>query len=198
MRVKSNWFRGGRARTPQELAGAVAFIVWRIAQNALKNMRQAGFDIAVGPQYFQFFSEFLIFLVQLGDRIAYRHLDEGERIAFTTELANRVGENLADNWHELLGGEFAAHKAAFIARLNLRSGDYANFPYEKGVENFSFMRQLGEFLQQTLDERDRIWVTDQIIAAEAPEAVETLERAMSGLLELEPRRRSARTSAGGD
>lgn len=196
MRVKSNWFRSGRDKTPQELAGAAAFIAWRIAQNALNNMRRAGFDIAVGPQYFQFLSEFLIFLVQLADRIAYRHLDPEERAAFTTELANRAAANLAENWGNLLGGEFAEHKAAFIARLNLRAEDYANFEYEKGAANFSFMRQLGLFMQEVVDERDRTWVTDQIVASEAPEAVETLERAIAGLLELEPKKRGARGSSG--
>src|SRR5512135_3229246 len=106
MRVKSNWFRSGREKTPKEIAGAVAFIVWRIAENALKNTRKADFEIAIGPQYFAFLAEFLIFLVQLADRIAFRHFGEDERIAFTTELANRVGENLAENQRDLLGGEF--------------------------------------------------------------------------------------------
>ncbi len=74
MRVKSQWFRGDRSKSPQEIAGAAAFIVWRIGQNALNTMRRASFEIAVGAQYFAFLSEFLIFLVQLADRIAYRHL----------------------------------------------------------------------------------------------------------------------------
>lgn len=198
MRVKSSWFKSGREKTPQEIAGAAAFIVWRIGQNALKNMRNAGFDIAVGAQYFVFLSEFLIFLVQLADRIAYRHFDEAERIAFTTELANRVAENLAENWRDWAGGEFAAHKAGFIARFNLRSEDYATFEYEKGADNFSFVRQIGQFMQETVGEHDKRWVIDQIMASEAPEAIDTLEKAMSGLLELEPKQRSARNSTSGE
>lgn len=198
MRVKSNWFKSGREKTPQEIAGAAAFIVWRIGQNALKNMRNAGFDIAVGAQYFVFLSEFLIFLVQLADRIAYRHFDEAERIAFTTELANRVAENLAENWRDWVGGEFAAHKADFIARLNLRSEDYATFDYEKGADNFSFVRQIGQFMQEAVGEHNKRWVTDQIMASEAPEAIDTLEKAMSGLLELEPKKRAARGGTSGD
>jgi len=197
MRVKSHWFRAGREKSPQELAGAAAFTIWRIGENALKDMRKAGFDLAVGEQYFAFLSEFLIFLVQLADRIAYRHLGGEERVAFTTALANRVGENLAENQARLMGGEFTAHKADFIARLNLRATEYANFEYEKDGVNFSFVRSLGLFMQDVVGEGDRQWVTDQIMASEAPEAISTLERAMSGLLELEPRRR-ARGDAGGD
>lgn len=198
MRVKSHWFKSGGVHSPKELAGAVAFTVWRIADNALKQIRQAGFDIAVGEQYFAFLAEFLVFLVQLADRIAYRHLDGEARIAFTTELANRVAETLADNRREWLRGDFAADKAAFIARLNQRADEYANYGYEKDADNFSFIRALGLFMQEVVDDKDKTWVTDQIMAAQAPEAIATLERAMSGLLELEPRRASGRRGAGGE
>ncbi len=197
MRVKSHWFKSGGDHSPKELAGAVAFTIWRIADNALKQMRQAGFDIAVGEQYFAFLAEFLIFLVQLADRIAYRHLDAEARVAFTIELANRVAETLADNRREWLGGEPAADKAAFITKLNERADEYANYEYQKDTENFSFIRALGLFMQEVVDEKDRVWVTDQIMAAQAPEAIATLERAMSGLLELEPKR-PRRPSAGGE
>lgn len=153
---------------------------------------------SVGPQYFAFLAEFLIFLVQLADRIVYRYLDEEGRAAFTTELAHRVGDNLADNQSNLLGGDLRAYKAAFIAQLNLRADEYAHYDYRKGAENFSFVRSLGLFLQDVVDERDRQWVTDQIMAAQAPEAVATLEKAMSGFLELEPHRPANRSSTSGE
>ncbi len=72
MRVKSQWFKSGKEKSPEEIAGAVAFISWRLAQNALKNTRRAHFDVAVGPQYFDFLREFLVFLIQVADRIAFR------------------------------------------------------------------------------------------------------------------------------
>ncbi len=198
MRVKSHWFKGGRAKSPQEVASAAAFISWRAADHALKSMRRAGFDIAIGAQYFHFLSEFLVFLVQVADRIAYRHFDEEGRIAFTTAAANRAGEMLADNQAEYLGGDLRTYKADFIARLNARAEEYAMFDYEKGGENFSFIRSLGLFLQDVVDERDRKWVTDQVMAIEAPEAVATREKAMIGLLELEPRRPRSSSHGGGE
>jgi len=197
MRVKSNWFKPGREKSPQELAGAAAFNIWRIGLNALNHMRRADFEIEVGPQYFDFLSEFLIFLVQVADRIAFRHLDAEGRMAFTTTLANRVAENLADNYAEYLGGDFAACKAGFIDKLNQRADEYSRYEYEKGGENFSFVRGLGLFLQDVMDERDRHWVTDQVMATEAPEAIATLERAMSGFLELEPQASRKRRSTAG-
>ena len=39
---------------------AAAFIVWRIAQNSLKTMRAARFDLPPGPRYFAFMAEFLV------------------------------------------------------------------------------------------------------------------------------------------
>lgn len=198
IRVKSHWFKGGRGRTPQELAGAAAIIIWRIALNALKNMRNADFSIAADAQFFTFLAEFLIFLIQLADRIAYRHLNAEERAIFTTALANRVGEHLSENQSELLGGAASAIKADFIALLNLRAEDYAHYEYEKDSGGFSFIRCLGNNMQPVVDERDKSWVMDQIMAIEAPDAIATLEKAMPGLLELEPGRSAARGSLGGE
>lgn len=198
MRVKSNWFQSGRSKTPQEIAGAAASIVWRIALNMLNQMRRADFDIAVGPQYFEFLAEVAIFLVLVGDRIAYRHLNDEDRPVFTSTLANRVGEHLGENRAEFLDGDMPTHKANFIARLNSRADEYSRYDYEKGGENFSFVRGLGLFLEEVMDERDRKWVVDQVMAVEAPEAIETLEKAMSGLLELEPRRPRSAGHGGGE
>ncbi|MBI3901854.1 MAG: hypothetical protein HY306_02755 [Nitrosomonadales bacterium] len=198
MRIKSTWFKEGREKTPQELAGAVSFIAWRIAENALKNMRSADFGVAVGVQYFTFLSEFLIFLVQVADRIAYSRFTAEFRLAFTTELAHRVAETLADNQSRLLGGAMAGHKSNLIERLNQRAGEYAEFEYGNDGPSFSFLRYFAHCMLDVVDERDKIWVTDQMMASVAPEAVEMVEKAMRSLLETEPRRRAARSAASGD
>ena len=186
MRVKSKWFKGGREKTPQEIAGAAAFIIWRIGQNVLKNTRKADFDVAVGEQYFTFLSEFLIFLVQAADRVAYGRFSAEARVVFTTTLAQRVAETLAENQGELLGGEINEHKGNFIDRLNLRAGEYAGFEYGKDGPSFSFLRYLAHCMLDIVDERDKSWVIDQMMEIEAPEAIAMLEKAMQGLLETAP------------
>ena len=186
MRVKSKWFKSEREKTPQEVAGAAAFIIWRIAQNALKNTRKADFDVAVGVQYFAFLSEFLIFLVQVADRIAYGRLSAEIRVVFTTALAKRVAEILAENRNELLGDEVSGHKGNFIERFNLRAGEYAEFEYGSDGPSFSFLRYLAYCMLDIVDERDKSWVIDQMMAIEAPEAVTMVEKAMQGLLEVDP------------
>lgn len=198
MRIKSNWFNSGREHTPKELAGAVSFVVWRIADNALKNTRKANFEIAVGPQYFVFLAEFLIFLIQAADRIAYRRLTPENRVAFTGELANRVAETYAENHSRLLGDDPGEIKQRFIDRVNERADGYADFDYGEDGPSFHFTRYLGYCMNQVMDEKDSGWIIDQMISIGAPEAVEMLEKTLRDLLETAPRKSRVRTSTSGD
>ncbi len=182
MRVKSQWFKNGKEKSPEEIAGAVAFISWRLAQNALKNTRRAHFDVAVGPQYFDFLREFLVFLIQVADRIAFRQCTWNVRIALTTALSHRIADTLSENQSELLGGDPAGIRARFIERLNQCAGDYATFEYDADGMNFAFVRYLGHAMQQVMQGADQQWIIDQMMSIEAPEAIATLEKAMRGLL----------------
>jgi hypothetical protein len=182
IRVKSSWFKGERSKTPQEVAGALAFIIWRISDNTLKNVRKADFDIAIGDQYFAFLSEFLIFLVMVADRIVYTQLDEQDRFDFTSALANRVAEHLAENQSEWLGKPVREYKDIFVERLNQRAAEYADFHYTGVDTSFSFILYLGQCMRDVMDEKDKTWVVDQIMAIEVPEAVAMLEKAMKGLV----------------
>lgn len=181
IRVKSSWFKGDRKKSPQEIAGALAFIIWRISDNTLKNVRKADFDIAIGPQYFAFLQEFLIFLVMVADRIVYTQLSEEDRFEFTSALANKIAENMAENQTEWLGGPLREYKDSFVARLNQRAGEYADFHYTGVETSFSFILHLGQCMRDVVDEKDKTWVVDQIMAIEVPEAIAMLEKAMKGL-----------------
>lgn len=198
MRIKSHWFKSGREKTPQEIAGALMFVIWRIAENALKNTRNAKFEIAIGPQYFSFLAEFLVFLIQIADRIAYRELSPEDRAVFTGALANRVAETLAENQSRLVGESIATHKQHFIDHLNLRSGEYAEFEYGKDGPEFAFTRYLAYCMRAVMDEKDVEWVIDQMMSIEAPNAVDMVEKTMRDVLELEPRPQRKRTSVSGD
>lgn len=198
MRIKSQWFKEGRKHTPQELAGAVSFVAWKIADDALKKTRKADYNIAVGPQYFAFFNEFLIFMVMVADRIAYRRLAAEERAEFTGMLANRVAETQAENQSRLLGGAPGNHKQAFIDQLNQRASGYAEFDYGEDGPSFRFTRYLAFCLSEIMDDKDSGWIIDQIMAIQAPEAVEMIEKTLRNLLEETPRPVRRRASGGGD
>jgi len=198
MRIKSQWFKGDREKTTKEIAGALAFTIWRIADNALKNTRKANFEIAIGPQYFSFLTEFLVFLIQVADRIAYRQLPAEGRFEFTSVLANRVSETLAENQSRLMGDSIAEHKQHFIDKLNQRAGEYADFNYGSDGPEFAFTRYLAFCMREVMDEKDVEWVIDQMMSIEAPEAVEMVEKTMSNLYEAEPRPPRTRKTTSGD
>jgi hypothetical protein len=184
IRVKSNWQKNDkRKKTPAEIAGALAAIVWRISDNTLKNIRKADFDIDIGPQYFAFLQEYLIFLVMVADRIVFTQLSESDRTEFTGALANRVAEHMAENQTEWLGGAMRGYKDNFVERLNQRAGEYADFHFTGVETSFSFILHLGHCMRAVVDEKDKTWVVDQIMAIEVPESVGMLDKAMEGLFD---------------
>jgi hypothetical protein len=198
LRIKSNWFKEGRERSPQEIADALAFVVSRIADNALKNTRKAQFEIEVGPQYLDFLREFLLFLILVADRIAYSKLSAEDRLAFTGNLANRVAETYAENRSRLLVDDLKECKQRFIDLLNQRAGEYAEFDYDTNGPDYGFYRYLAFCIGNVLSEEDANWVIDPMISFEAPEAVTMVEKTLRGLYEEEPKKPRRRVSSGGD
>lgn len=198
IRIKSNWFKAGREHGPEELAGAVAFVASRMADNAVKNTRKADFEIAVGPQYFAFLAEFLIYAIQVADRIAYRMLSAEDRITFTGTLANRVGDTYAENESRLLGGDIRECKQRFIEQLNRQADGYADFDYGEDGPSYNFTRYLGYCMDGIASEKDNGWIIDQMITVEAPEAAEAIEKTFRNLLETEPRQPRRRSGTSGD
>ena len=192
MRIKSRWHRSDKPKSMTQIASVMAFIIWRVAQNALKRMRTEQYDIDAGPQYFAFLGEVLIFLIQIADRIAYQRLDAAQRGEFTTALAIRVAEILDDNQGELLGSpQTGSYKGPFIALLNELASDYAEFKYTDAGPDFAFLRYLGNRVMETMAQKDRPWVTAQIMEIEAPEAVATVQKGMRDLLDLPQQRPAA-------
>jgi hypothetical protein len=195
MRVKSHWFKSETPKGATEIAGAAAFIVFRIAQNSLKNMRNARFELPAGERYFAFIAEFLVFLALGADRIAHARGDPAWRVEFTTALANRVGGYLAENESELLGGAGPAEiKQRFVALVNERSADYAECGWNADGPDYAFLRCLGHRVAEVMELQDQTWAISQVIDVEAPEAAQTLVRAMAGLTGESP---SPRRAAGG-
>ena len=202
IRIKSEWFRGGATKTSQQVASVMAFVAWRVAQNTLKQMRSAGFDIEAGPQSFAFTREVLVFLTHVIDRMAYQRMEALNRAEFTTALVRRVAEVLQENEDRLLGpppvGQ-PSHFESFIDLFNESADAYAEFGYDAQGPDFGFVRYLGHRIEAFMPEKDQRWVIDQIMATEVPEALEMLQRAMQGALSTEPRApRRSRAMANSD
>lgn len=196
IRIKNQWFNEGRPKTAAENASAVAFITWRVTQNMVKQMREAKFDIDVGPQYFAFMREVLVFLCQVVDRMAFARMSGEQRSEFTSALVVRVAEILEESEQEWLGEPPAGQERwrnQFIDQYNALSEGYAEFGHDAQGPDFAFVRYLGSRLEAVLPEKDRHWVKDQMLSYEVPEALEMVKRGMDGVLSTEarPKRRSS-------
>ena len=212
IRIKSHWFKPGAPKSPAQQAGAMGFIVWRVAHHMLKRMRGVAFDIDAGEPYFAFMREVLVFLVVVTDRIAHARFEPATRAAFTTALVLHVADTLQGNEHDLLGAPAPGQPASrerFIDLFNELSAHYAEFGAEPGADesaagftpDFGFVRYLGRRLEPTLPPKDQRWVLDQVMAVEAPEAVAMVQRSMRELHSSEPRRArrsSLRSSISGE
>jgi hypothetical protein len=190
IRIKNQWFQSDRPKSAQENASAMAFIVWRVTQNMLKQMREAKFDIDVGPQYFAFMREVLVFLTQVVDRMAFERMSGEERMAFTTALVVRVAEILEESELEWLGEPLAGEESRrnqFIDLCNEQADAYAEFSHGPQGPDFGFVRYLGSRLEAVLPEKDRHWVKDQVTSYEVPEALEMVKRGFDGVFSTEPR-----------
>jgi len=190
IRIKSQWYQNDTAKTPQQTASAMAFITWRVAQNTLKQMRLAQFDIDIGIQYFAFTREVLVFLIQVLDRMAHDRMTTEERSEFITALVVRVAEILQENEDTMLGVPAAnkpSHFDEFIALYNELAEHYSDFGHDETGPDFNFVRYLGHRIEAIMPAKDQRWVIDQMMATEVPEAVDMLQRGMKGILSTEPR-----------
>ncbi len=202
LRIKSQWFRDGPAKSPQQNASAMAFISWRVAQNTLKQMRSARFDIEVGPQYFDVTREMLVFLTQVIDRMAHVRMAGAERAEFMTALVQRVAQILQDNEDDLMGKPatgMASRYEQFIDLFNELSEHYADFGFDANGPDFAFVRYFGHRIEALMPQKDQRWVVDQIMASEVPDALDMIQRGMDGVLATEPRpKRASRMANTGD
>lgn len=197
MRAKIHWFRAAAAKSPAEVAGALAFIAWGIARRMLASLRKADFDVNPGPQYFEFLSEALAFEIQVAWRVAYDRFPDADRVAFANALAHGVASILADNQAELLGAQPADEiEAQFIARLNVRFEEYAEFAHGPGGPDFAFLRYFACLARDLMPDKDRAWIHDQVIAIEGPEAAQMIARSVAGLLDTGPQRAGHAPRAG--
>lgn len=185
IRLKTKFHAKGQ-RSPATLASVVAVLAWKLAIESIKRMRKADYDIDPGRQYFDFVCEFLAFLAVSADRVAYRELDEDARVEFTTVLTRNIGRFVEENNIMLLGGAVPGESQRhFIDLFNRRAAEYAEFDYDEKGPDFGFRRFFAACLRDVLPEKDKLWVVDQAMDIEAPEALKMLEKTLAGLFNPE-------------
>jgi hypothetical protein len=181
VRIRSRFHTEGQ-RSAATLASVVAVLAWKLAIESIGRMRKADYDVDVGRPYFDFVCEFMIFMAMAADRIAYMKLDAEPRADFTAALGKRLAEIVEDNNHMLFGeaqpGESKQH---FIDLFNRRGADYAEFDYGPDGPDFGFKRYFAACLREGLPEKDRLWVVDQVMEIEVPDALKALDKTLAGL-----------------
>jgi hypothetical protein len=170
----------------------------------LQRLRDAGFQIDAGTAYFDFLREASVFLIAVIDRIAFARLGAAQREAFTAALVQRVAVTYADNALDLIGAhsDGIPQHHAFIEAANELLAHYGEFGADPQPEDaaggftpdFGFVRYFGSRVAATVPPPDQRWVLDQVMATEAPLAVQTVQAAMRDLWSTAPRRRRAGSS----
>ncbi|VAX06436.1 hypothetical protein MNBD_GAMMA25-1886 [hydrothermal vent metagenome] len=180
MRIKSRWSKKNKTHSVEEIAGAVAFILWRIATNGVLSLENEDYQTDSQQQRLDVITEFLAFSVHMTDRITIERFDENERVRFITELASKCAKHLEDNLRDVQGkGDY---RQAFIDTLNRRMADYVDFSYshEEGP-SFNMKRFFGEQITKVLGERHSKWVSSQVMDIEVPEIMSHIKRAIPNL-----------------
>jgi hypothetical protein len=182
-RTKSRFFDKGKARDPATLASVVAFTAWRLGLATIKRMRSAQFEIEANPQYFDVLREYVVFLVQVADRLALARLPLPQRRVFTVSMVKRLAEMVAENQSRLLGDPYDEVRRRFIDHFNRRADDYAPLDFgEREGQDVDFMRTCSVALLAVVAPQDRAWVADQVMTVEAPEAIATLRRVVDNTI----------------
>jgi hypothetical protein len=176
VRVKSQWNVKGKTRSYSELGGAIAFVLWRIAQTGVLNLENEGFETESNSQRLDIIAEFLAFLVHMVDRSTAERLSPEDRQALITALAGRLANTMQDNRVDVQGpGDY---RASLIDLLNARGADYAEFSAVEGEPGFALRRYFGEKVTTVMGPRDRKWVSDQVMDVEVPEAMKPLKKVL--------------------
>ena len=180
MRVKSRWSKRGKTHSVEDLAGALAFIIWRIATNGVLSMENAGFQTETQTQRLDIIAEFLALAIHVADRMTIDRFDEEQRMRFMTELAQKCAKHMEDNKRDVIGaGEY---RQAFIELLNQRMADYAEFGYsEEEGPSFGMKRFFGDQVKPCFKGDDQKWASSQVMDIEVPEIMTHLKRATPNL-----------------
>ncbi len=184
LRIKSHWHDDDAERSLEEIAGALAFISWRIAKDRAINLHGQDYIYESDEQRFSVITEYLIFQLQVVDRIALMsiNLSDQDRQQLIVTLAKHLAGHLHDNSVDIFGpGDYVG---PFIARLNQRGNEYAQLNYTKEGPSYPFMRHLGYEIQQVMGEsQENRWVIDQVMDRDGIEIDREIRRAMTNLFE---------------
>lgn len=182
LRIKSHWWNDENERSLGEIGGALAFIAWRIAVDKAISLHCERFVYRDDAQRLTVIQEYLVFLIQIADRLSHGMLSDEQRRELITAFAKKLVEHVQDNSQDLLGP--ADYGSPFLSRLNERSAEYAEFSLDEEGPTYPFLRHLGFEIQQLMgSEEENRWVIDQVMDKDGWDAYKRFAKAFRDLFE---------------
>jgi FlaA1/EpsC-like NDP-sugar epimerase len=180
LRIKSQWYKEDTERSLGEIAGALAFNAWKLAMDRAITLHGESFIYTSDRQRLNVIAEYLIFQIQMVDRMVHQSLEQEDRQKLITSLAQRLSEHMQENSCELLGaGDYGDQ---FITLLNRRSMEYSELGFGDDGPSYPFMRHLGYEIQQLMGtSQENRWVIDQVMDMDAPEIYKQMKRTLRNL-----------------
>jgi hypothetical protein len=139
-----------------------------------------GFNFKSNAQLLDVIGEYVIFLLQLADRIAYEDLSPEQRGRFTQALAAHLIQTMVENQREELGeGDY---QGPFVEKLNQRLDNYAEFNMVSANPSYQMLRYFATNVDAVMGGEDNKWVLETVIEVEAPAVIKPLKDGMAKLL----------------
>jgi len=182
LRIKSHWWNDESERSMPEIGSALAFIAWRISVDKAITLHCERFIYRDDAQRLLVVQEYLIFLIQIADRLSHDMFDDEQRRQLITAFAKKCVEHVQDNSQDLLGP--GDHGSPFIARLNARSAEYADFRLDNEGPTYPFLRHLGFEIQNLMgNEEENRWIIDQVMDKDGWDAYKRFSKAFRDLFD---------------
>lgn len=181
IRIKTKWSKKDKVRTPEEIGSAVAFNLWRIAGANVLHIENEGFQTDTQHQRLDVIAELLAFFVHVVDRmVSDKDYTEQARSELITAIALSLAKTMHDNRRDIEDeGDF---KEPFINLINERMSEYARFTFDEGEPGFQIRRSCGDHVTNVMGEKDKKWITDQVMDIEIPDAMKTFKKVARSLL----------------
>jgi hypothetical protein len=180
LRIKSHWWNDDQERSLPEIASALAFIAWRLAVEKAVNLHCERFVYEDDKQRMAVIQEYLVFLIQITDRLSHEIMGAEDRRSLITGFASKVIEHVQDNGRDLFGdGDYGR---PFIDLLNRRSEEYAELGLDDEGPSYPFLRHLGYEIQNLMGKREENrWIIDQVMDKDGWDAYKEFSRAFQNL-----------------
>ncbi|MCP4994459.1 MAG: hypothetical protein GY934_11840 [Gammaproteobacteria bacterium] len=180
IRIKSQWHDEDTKRSMKEIAGAIAFNGWKLAMDRAINLHGEQYIYQSDQQRLNAISTYLIYMIQLVDRIIQSQLEPEERQTLITALVLKLADHVQDNGLDLLGS--GDYHTDFIQRFNQQSADYGEQGFTSDGPTYPFFRHFGYELQQVMGEsQENRWVIDQAMDKDGPEIYKQIKKIVRNL-----------------